>query len=101
MAVVLLLAAFLVAGSLPQVAEACPLCKAAAEEDNAQAKAYMYSILFMLTVPGLIVGGLTVGLIRLGRREARATKEFELQQHASGHAHSRRQVPRDRELMEA
>jgi len=100
MSVVVLLAAFLVAGSLPQVAEACPLCRAAAEEDNAQAQAYMYSILFMLTVPGLIVGALTVGLIRLGRREARAMHEFELQQSASGHVHSRSTVPRERELME-
>ncbi|MDA0587884.1 MAG: hypothetical protein O2820_08415 [Planctomycetota bacterium] len=72
------MAAFLVAGSLAETADACPMCKAAVDGDNAQAKAYMYSILFMLAVPGMIVGGLTAGLIRLGRREAIATKEFEL-----------------------
>jgi heme/copper-type cytochrome/quinol oxidase subunit 2 len=72
------LAAFLVGGSLADTADACPMCKAATEGDNAQAKAYMYSILFMLTVPGLIIGGLTASLIRLGRREAKAMKEFEL-----------------------
>ena len=72
------LAAFLVGGSLADTADACPMCKAANEENNAQAKAYMYSTLFMLAVPGMIVGGLTAGLIRLGRREALAMKEFEL-----------------------
>ncbi|MBC8290659.1 MAG: hypothetical protein H8E37_10120 [Planctomycetes bacterium] len=74
---ILLLAGFLFGGSLVDTAEACPLCKAAAEEDSAQAKAYMYSILFMLAVPGMIFGGLTAGLIRLGLKEAKAIKEFE------------------------
>lgn len=75
-----LLAAFLVGGSLVDVAEACPLCKVANEENGAQAKAYMYSILFMLAVPGMIFGGLTAGLIRLGYQEARAMKEHDLDQ---------------------
>ena len=97
---VMLLAGFLLSGSLSQVAEACPLCKAAAEEDSAQAKAYMYSILFMLTVPGLIIGGLTAGLIRLGRREARAMQEYELQHGGFQGAHSRSVASQERELME-
>jgi heme/copper-type cytochrome/quinol oxidase subunit 2 len=75
---IVLLAVFLVGGSFAETAEACPMCKAANEENNAQAKAYMYSILFMLAVPGMIFGGLTAGLIRLGYKEARAMKEYEL-----------------------
>lgn len=76
-AVILLFAGLLFGGGLVDSAEACPLCKAAAEEDSNQAKAYMYSILFMLAVPGMIFGGLTAGLIRLGLKEAKAMKEFE------------------------
>lgn len=74
---VLLIAGLVVGGGLVDTAEACPLCKNVAEEDSAQAKAYMYSILFMLAVPGMIFGGLTAGLIRLGLKEAEAMKEFE------------------------
>lgn len=76
-AAILLFAGLLSGGGLVDSAEACPLCKAAAEEDSNQAKAYMYSILFMLAVPGMIFGGLTAGLIRLGLKEAKAMKEFE------------------------
>jgi len=76
-AAVLLFAGLLTGGGLVDSAEACPLCKAAAEEDSNQAKAYMYSILFMLAVPGMIFGGLTAGLIRLGLKEAKVMKEFE------------------------
>ncbi len=35
-----------------QQASACPMCKAANEEDDAKPRAYMYSILFMLAVRG-------------------------------------------------
>lgn len=51
-------------------AVACPMCKAANEEDDAKPRAYMYSILFMLTVPATIVSTLTFGLVVVGRREA-------------------------------
>ena len=77
MAAILVFARVLTGGGLVDSAEACPLCKAAAEEDSNQAKAYMYSILFMLAVPGMIFGGLTAGLIRLGLKEAKAMKELE------------------------
>ena len=55
-----------------QLASACPMCKAAVEEDDRQPRAYMYSILFMLGVPGTMGVGMTVGLVVLGRREAQA-----------------------------
>lgn len=95
-----LLAAFLVGGSLSETADACPMCKAAVDEDNLQAKAYMYSILFMLAVPGMIVGGLTAGLIRLGRREARALKEFEIAEELASQHPRGELTSQTRELVE-
>ena len=84
LAAILLFAGVVTGGGLVDSAEACPLCKAAAEEDSNQAKAYMYSILFMLAVPGMIFGGLTAGLIRLGLKEAKAMKELEAEGPESG-----------------
>ncbi|MBI1314243.1 hypothetical protein GC176_23355 [bacterium] len=59
----------LISGSVQQ-ALACPMCKAATEEDDAKPRAYMYSILFMLAVPGTMVGGIAARLITLSRRES-------------------------------
>ncbi|MHC4875480.1 MAG: hypothetical protein ACYTGL_03205 [Planctomycetota bacterium] len=58
-----------------QQASACPMCKAATEEDDRKPMAYMYSILFMLVVPGTMVGGMAAGLVALGRREAVSVSE--------------------------
>jgi len=54
---------------------ACPMCKAATEEDDAKPRAYMYSILFMLTVPATLVSGVTFSLFRMSRNEAEALRD--------------------------
>ncbi len=54
---------------------ACPMCKAANEEDDAKPRAYMYSILFMLTVPATLVSGVTFSLFKMSRNEADALRE--------------------------
>ena len=54
---------------------ACPMCKAADEEDDAKPKAYMYSILFMLTVPAALVSGVTFSLFKMSRNEAEALRD--------------------------
>ena len=71
----LLLALALVVGTWgfsPAVPEAaaCPMCKAGLDSDNARTRAYMVSILFMLSVPICLFSGLGYGLWRLGRQES-------------------------------
>ncbi len=66
--------ASLFSGTIQQ-ASACPMCKAATEEDDRKPMAYMYSIIFMLVVPGTMVGGMAAGLVALGRREAASVSE--------------------------
>lgn len=70
--VIALAALFVMGGPVAQSAFACPMCKAATEEDDLQPRAYMYSILFMLGVPGTLGIGAVVGLTVLGRKEALA-----------------------------
>lgn len=70
----------LVSGSVQQ-ASACPMCKAANEEDDAKPRAYMYSILFMLVVPGTMVGGMAAGLAAVNRRESASLAESGLTDH--------------------
>jgi hypothetical protein len=71
-----LLAAVLVAGitGSPAVAEACPMCKVAQEDSTdpgiqARPRAYMYSILFMLSMPATILGAFGVAFFRLSRQQ--------------------------------
>ena len=71
----LLLALALVVGTWgfsPAVPEAaaCPMCKAGLDSDNARTRAYMVSILFMLSVPICLFSGLGYGLWRLSRQES-------------------------------
>jgi hypothetical protein len=66
------------AGDAVKQASACPMCKAATEEDDAKPRAYMYSILFMLAVPGTMVGGMAARLILLSRRESATLAEHGL-----------------------
>ena len=54
---------------------ACPMCKAATEEDDSKPRAYMYSIIFMLTVPATLVSGVTFSLFAMNRKEAEALRE--------------------------
>lgn len=55
---------------VPQV-YACPMCKAALEEDDAKPLAYQTSILFMLSMPAAICGTLGFVLFRLNNSETR------------------------------
>jgi hypothetical protein len=90
----LLLTFVVLAGSLafsPVVptANACPMCKLANEEGtdaqaaavaNARPKAYMYSILFMLSMPATLVGAYGLSFYRIHRRhqaELAAAQEAE------------------------
>ena len=71
----LLLALALVVGpwgfspAVPQ-AVACPTSKARLDSDDARPRAYMVSILFMLSVPICLFSGLGYGLWRLSRQES-------------------------------
>lgn len=56
------------------VALACPMCSAATENDlNPQAKnrpqAYMYSILFMISMPASIATGFGISFYRLSKKQ--------------------------------
>ena len=90
----LLLTFAVLAGSLAfspvaPMAEACPMCKLANEDGtdaqtiataNARPKAYMYSILFMLSMPGTLLAAFGVSFYRIHRRhqaELAAAGEFE------------------------
>ncbi len=69
------LAAFAAAPALP-TAQACPMCKLANESGqdencgvtNARPRAYMYSILFMLSMPATLTAGFGFGFYRLWRK---------------------------------
>lgn len=72
-----------VSAPLTSSALACPMCKVANEEDDSKPRAYMYSILFMLTVPATLVSGVTFGLFTMSRKEADALHDAGLQDSAS------------------
>lgn len=58
-------------------AEACPSCRAANASNPNLPIAYQTSILFMLTVPALIMSVFGVGLYRLNKAQEEATAAFE------------------------
>lgn len=85
----LLLIAFLAGTttlSLPQTASACPMCKTANEQDANRPKAYMYSILFMLTMPAIIFGSFGYGLYVMNKRETEYEQQFLAGQDAASDA---------------
>ena len=45
------------------------MCKAANDGQDHRARAYMFSILFMLAVPGTLVTGIGFGLYRMNKNE--------------------------------
>ncbi|HVJ69709.1 MAG TPA: hypothetical protein VM510_17160 [Caulifigura sp.] len=57
--------------SAPVPASACPLCKfaneskQASEEENRRPQAYMYSILFMLSMPATLLSAFSFGFWRV------------------------------------
>lgn len=59
----------LAVGPLIDVAEACPMCNAANEANDALPRAYMYSILFMLAVPASVLTGFGIGFYRLSKQQ--------------------------------
>lgn len=53
------------------VASACPNCKRGNEtQGDAVPRAYMYSILFMMSMPATILGGFAFGFYRLSKKAA-------------------------------
>lgn len=70
-----LVAILMLSAPAASVALACPMCKAATEENDSKPRAYMYSIIFMLTVPAMLVSGVTFGLVSMNRKEAEALRE--------------------------
>jgi hypothetical protein len=64
----------------PATVAACPMCKVANEDapavgpdglpydTNARPRAYMYSILFMLSMPALLLSGFGIAFYRMTRR---------------------------------
>jgi hypothetical protein len=62
------------AGSAPVPAMACPLCKLAneskqaTEEENLRPRAYMYSILFMLSMPFMLTTGFSIAFYRVWKQ---------------------------------
>ena len=75
LAALIALAAFAAVPALPS-AQACPMCKLANESGqdencgvtNARPRAYMYSILFMLSMPATLTAGFGFGFYRLWRK---------------------------------
>lgn len=65
--VAVLLAALL---ACPAAAEACPMCKAAAESDERLPRAFFASILFMMGMPIALATGFGVAFWRLSRQTA-------------------------------
>lgn len=49
-------------------AQACPMCKAANDSEEDRPRAYMYSILFMLSMPVVLFTGFGVGFYRLAKK---------------------------------
>ncbi|WP_437202656.1 hypothetical protein [Planctomicrobium sp. SH664] len=63
-------------------ASACPMCKVAHEDSDdpavlARPRAYMYSILFMLSMPASLFTGFSVAFYRLSRKHSVDPSAFE------------------------
>lgn len=59
---------------VPSSASACPMCKIAHEDSKdpavlARPRAYMYSILFMLSMPASLVSGFGIAFYRMARQQ--------------------------------
>jgi hypothetical protein len=74
LAVATILIGLLLGGGLVDVARACPMCSIANETNESddlalvRPRAYMYSILFMLTVPATLFAGFSIGFYRLSKQ---------------------------------
>ena len=72
----IMLASLLIWGAgMASSAPACPMCKQANEANSARPRAYMYSILFMMSMPAMIFTGFGLGVYRLTKeRDAEPTQ---------------------------
>jgi hypothetical protein len=66
----IVLTAALISGPAATPVLACPMCAEANKADENRPKAYMYSILFMMSMPAIIFTGFGIGLYRLHRKHA-------------------------------
>lgn len=74
-----LLGGLSVSGPLVSSADACPMCKyanedgtregAAASEANRRPRAYMYSILFMISMPATLAAGFGFSFYRMWKKQ--------------------------------
>ena len=55
-------------GPLSSLADACPMCRNANETDDSLPQAYMYSIIFMISMPAMIFTGFSVAFYRLSKQ---------------------------------
>ena len=56
-------------GPMCDVADACPMCRNATESDDRLPRAFMYSIIFMISMPAMIFTGFSVMFYRLSRQQ--------------------------------
>jgi hypothetical protein len=52
-----------------------PMCKLATESTSRQPRAYMYSIIFMMSMPMMLTSGFGIAFYRLSRKAARMRQE--------------------------
>ncbi len=74
----LIMLAFFLFGSGCDVADACPMCRDANETDPNLPRAYMYSIIFMISMPALIFTGFGIVFYRLSRQEQQEQTDLQL-----------------------
>lgn len=72
---------FCTAAAWTAPAPACPMCKVALEDTEdpvmmARPRAYMYSILFMLSMPATLLTGFGLAFYRLSQRQAAAQRSL-------------------------
>ena len=75
LSIVILMGGLLLAGPAVQTAMACPLCKEANETNSALPRAYMYSIIFMLSVPAVVLAGFGIGFYHLSKSANRSARD--------------------------
>ncbi len=68
--ILILTFAFTAAATNAVPANACPMCQQAveAEEENKVPQAYMFSILFMMSMPAILLAAFSIGFYRLSKR---------------------------------
>jgi hypothetical protein len=62
-------------GALEGTAQACPMCSQSIAEDNSLPRAYMYSILFMMSMPAVVFCGISVCIYRVMKRRPHFTPQ--------------------------